>query len=139
MKSTSGSTSRSCHRLKESDSRSLGARLFRGDDRRPIEHRRYPIPEEQIGKTVDTPNHDRLYSLLGQEVEREMMARNREQFGFRVIDSPRVPDQKSGPVRNRAAAAALMFSWFVFAIYFVARDRLRQTKEAVSEKGEVAS
>ena len=48
--------------------------------------------EEQIGKTVDALNRDRLYSLLGQEVEREMMARNREQFGFRVIDSPRVPD-----------------------------------------------
>lgn len=44
--------------------------------------------EEQIGKTVDALNHDRLYSLLSQEVEREMMARNREQFGFRVIDSP---------------------------------------------------
>ncbi len=44
--------------------------------------------EEQIGKTVDALNRDQLYSLLGQEVEREMMARNREQFGFRVIDSP---------------------------------------------------
>ena len=50
--------------------------------------------EEQIGKTVDALTRDRLYSLYGQEVEREMMARNREQFGFRVIDSPRVPDTK---------------------------------------------
>ena len=38
--------------------------------------------EEQIGKTVDALTRDRLYSLYGQEVEREMMARNREQFGF---------------------------------------------------------
>jgi hypothetical protein len=44
--------------------------------------------EEQIGKTVDALNRDRLYSLLGQEVEWEMMARNREQFGFRIIDVP---------------------------------------------------
>lgn len=51
--------------------------------------------EEQIGKTVDALNRDRLHSLLGQEVEREMMAWNREQFGFRVIDVPRVPDRKS--------------------------------------------
>ena len=42
--------------------------------------------EEQIGKTVDALTRDRLYSLYGQEVEKEMMARNREQFGFRVID-----------------------------------------------------
>ena len=50
--------------------------------------------EEQIGKTVDALTRDRLYSLYGQEVEREMMARNREQFGFRVVDARRVPDQK---------------------------------------------
>jgi len=28
--------------------------------------------------------------MYGQEVEKEMMARNREQFGFKVIDSARV-------------------------------------------------
>ena len=43
--------------------------------------------EEQIGKTVDALTRDRLYALYGQEVEREMMARNREQFGFRVVDA----------------------------------------------------
>jgi len=48
--------------------------------------------QEQIGKTIDALTRDRLYSLYGQEVEREMMAKNRDQFGFRVIDSPRVPD-----------------------------------------------
>jgi uncharacterized protein involved in exopolysaccharide biosynthesis len=67
---------------------------------------------EQIGKTVDALNRDRLYSLLGQEVEREMMARNREQFGFRVIDSPRAPDRKSGPHR-------LLISFLVFVLFFV--------------------
>ncbi|MBF8259962.1 MAG: hypothetical protein HW377_2336, partial [Actinobacteria bacterium] len=41
--------------------------------------------EEQIGRTVDALTRDRLYSLYGQEVEREMLARNRNQFGFRVI------------------------------------------------------
>ena len=75
--------------------------------------------EEQIGKTVDALNRDRLYSLLGQEVEREMMARNREQFGFRVIDSPRVPDRKSGPLRARGALASTVFSFPIWCIYFV--------------------
>lgn len=41
---------------------------------------------------------DRLYSLYGKEIERKIMARNREPFGFRVNDSPMVPDRKSGPV-----------------------------------------
>ncbi len=77
--------------------------------------------EEQIGKTVDALNRDRLYILLSQEVEREMMARNREQFGFRVIDSPRVPNRKSGPSRLKNAAAATLLSFLVLGVIFIIR------------------
>jgi uncharacterized protein involved in exopolysaccharide biosynthesis len=77
--------------------------------------------EEQIGKTVDPLNRDRLYSLLGQEVEREMMARNREQFGFRVIDSPRVPDRKFKPKRGQSAILVFILSFFSGCVYFIAR------------------
>jgi uncharacterized protein involved in exopolysaccharide biosynthesis len=83
--------------------------------------------EEQIGKTVDALNRDRLYSLLGQEVEREMMARNREQFGFRMIDSPRIPDTKSKPGRLSAALMATLFAGIALSIYFCARDRRKRT------------
>ena len=79
--------------------------------------------EEQTRKTVDALTRDRLYSLYGQEVEREMMARNREQFGFRVIDSPRVPDRKSGPRRGQVAMAAILLSGFVLFVYFAAKGR----------------
>jgi uncharacterized protein involved in exopolysaccharide biosynthesis len=82
--------------------------------------------EEQIGKTVDALTRDRLYSLYGQEVEREMMARNREQFGFRVIDVPRAPDKKSGPPRGFIALMATLFSGFVFFLYFVAKNRRKK-------------
>lgn len=84
--------------------------------------------EEQIGKTIDALNRDRLYSLLGQEVEREMMARNREQFGFRVIDSQRVPDRKSGPRRGLIAVAATLSAGFVFFVYILASDRRKQLR-----------
>jgi len=79
--------------------------------------------EEQIGKTVDALNRDRLYSLLGQEVEREMMARNREQFGFRVIDSPRVPDRKSRPARAMSAMKATLLALFLSCGYFLVRGK----------------
>jgi uncharacterized protein involved in exopolysaccharide biosynthesis len=79
--------------------------------------------EEQIGKTVDALNRDRLYSLLGQEVEREMMARNREQFGFRVIDSPRVPDRRFKPQRARGAMLATILAFFAVCGYFVFRGK----------------
>ena len=76
--------------------------------------------EEQIGKTMDALTRDRLYSLFSQEVEQEMMARNREQFGFRVIDSPRVPDMKIRPRRLYNAGIsmflALVGSWIFFGV-----------------------
>jgi len=83
--------------------------------------------EEQIGKTVDALTRDRLYSLYGLEVEREMMARNREQFGFRVIDAPRVPDRRSKPSRGLTALVGILFSGFAFIVYlFIANGRRKQ-------------
>ena len=79
--------------------------------------------EEQIGKTVDALNRDRLYTLLGQEVEREMMARNREQFGFRVIDSPRIPDRKFKPQRVKGPMLASVFALILGCGYFVFRRK----------------
>ncbi len=73
---------------------------------------------EQIGKTVDPLTRDRLYALYGQEVEREMLARNREQFGFRVVDTPRAPDRKSGPKRARTAVLVTVLSFPLAAILF---------------------
>ena len=79
--------------------------------------------EEQIGRTVDALTRDRLYSLYGQEVEREMLARNREQFGFRVIDSPRAPDRKSGPQRSRSAVTATLVAAFAWCAFFILRGK----------------
>ena len=75
--------------------------------------------EEQIGKTHDALVKERLYTLYGQEVEREMMARNREQFGFTVIDSPRIPDKKSKPSRLKISATFAVLSFLILCIYFV--------------------
>jgi uncharacterized protein involved in exopolysaccharide biosynthesis len=83
--------------------------------------------EEQIGKTVDPLTRDRLYALLGQEVEREMMARNREQFGFRIIDAPRVPDRKNRPARGLISLIATMLSGFAIAMVFILTDRRKHS------------
>ena len=77
--------------------------------------------EDQIGKTVDALTRDRLYSLYGQEVEREMLARNREQFAFIVIDAPRVPIEKSWPPRILLALIAAFATAGMVAIFFVVR------------------
>jgi len=79
--------------------------------------------EEQIGKTVDALTRDRLYMLYGQEVEREMMGQNREQFGFRVIDAPRVPDRKFKPSRGLSAVLASTLSFFLCCAFFLGRNK----------------
>ena len=81
--------------------------------------------EEQIGRTVDALTRERLYGLYGQEVEKEMMARNREAFGFRIIDSARVPDRKAGPARAKSAATAATLSFPLWCIIFIVRGKKR--------------
>jgi hypothetical protein len=83
--------------------------------------------EEQIGKMVDALTRDRLNSLYGQEVEREMMARNREQFGFRIIDSPRIADRKSRPQRAKTAVLATLLAAPVWTIILGLMGRRRET------------
>lgn len=77
--------------------------------------------QEQIGRTPDPLTLDRLYALYGQEVEREMLARNRDQFGFRVIDSPRVPKRKSKPHRGLDAILLAFLSLLAGSVFVVVR------------------
>jgi len=83
--------------------------------------------EEEIRKTADAWTRDRLYSLYAQEMEREMMARNREQFGFRIIDSPWVLDRKTGPRRGLAALVSTFLAVIVIFMWVVAIDRRRRS------------
>lgn len=74
--------------------------------------------QEQVDRTMDPLTRDRLYALYGQEVEREMMAKNRDQFGFRVVDAPRAPDRKSGPQRAKTAVLATVLAFPVWIVVF---------------------
>ena len=79
--------------------------------------------EEQIGKSMDPLSRERMYAVYGQEVEREMMARNREQFGFKVIDAPRVPDRKSRPERAWNISIAFLLAFLVGCLVAIVRGR----------------
>ena len=95
--------------------------------------------EEQIGKTHDALTRDRLYSMYGQEVEKEMMARNREQFGFRVIDAPRVPDRKVKPKRGLSAIVAATLSFFIGCAFFIMRNKPRKNESTPAADGAAGS
>ena len=95
--------------------------------------------EGQISRTVDALTRDRLYSLYGQEVEREMMARNREQFGFRVIDSPRIPDRKFKPKRSLSAIVAATLSFFIGCVFFIVRNKPQKNESIPPPDGAAGS
>ena len=82
--------------------------------------------EAQLGKTIDILTRDRLYSLFGQEVEREMLARNREQFGFKVIDFPQPPDRKTSPQRAKTAVLATILAVPVWTLFLGFMGRRRE-------------
>jgi len=84
---------------------------------------------DQVDKTVDPIIKERLYSLYSQEVEKEMMALNREQFGFTYLDSPMVPDRKSRPRRARIAMGATIGSFPAWCLYFGLRQRRQVSRE----------
>ena len=79
--------------------------------------------EEQIGKSMDPLSRERMYAVYGQEVEREMMARNREQFGFKIIDAPRVPDRKASPERAWNISIAFLLAILVGCLVSIVRGR----------------
>lgn len=95
--------------------------------------------EGQTGKTSDALTRDRLYSLYGQEVEKEMMARNREQFGFRVIDAPRIPDRKFKPRRGMSAFAAAILSFFIGCAFSIVRNKPQKNESTPAATGVAGS
>ncbi len=92
---------------------------------------------EQIGKTIDALTRDRLYTLYGQEVEKEMLARNREQFGFKTVDNARAPDRKFKPHRAQGAIAATLVAFFAFSGIFLWRE-LRKGRPDAGRTGAAA-
>ena len=84
--------------------------------------------EDQTRKTVYALTRDRLYSRYGQEIEREMMAHNREQFGFKGIESTRVMDRKSHPKRGLATLGTFLIAGIILSIYFCVRDRNKNSE-----------
>jgi len=76
---------------------------------------------EQIEKAIDPMIRERLYDLFVQEVEREVLARNREQFGFTIIDSPEAPDRKHSPQRLVIASVSLVTGGLAACLWVLVR------------------
>jgi uncharacterized protein involved in exopolysaccharide biosynthesis len=100
------------------------------DELRKIEANR-AFAEEQLVRATDPVIVAKLQSLLSEQVEKAMMARNVEHFAFELIDPPSVSDHKVKPKRALIAALGLTASAFlgVFLAFFAEWVRNARRRE----------
>ena len=93
--------------------------------------------EGQLGEASDPLIKQKIYNMIAQQIETSMMAEVKENFAFKVLDPPKVPDKKIKPKRAQMVILAFIASIFLavfwaFGAEYVERVRLRER----SEKGE---
>lgn len=77
--------------------------------------------EEQLLQTADPLIKQKIYNMIAQQVETTMMAEVKENFSFKVIDPPKVPDRKVKPKRAQMVMLSFVVSLFigVFIVFFL--------------------
>jgi uncharacterized protein involved in exopolysaccharide biosynthesis len=89
--------------------------------------------ESQIDKTLDPFIRTKIYSMVAQQIETSMMAEVKENFAFKVIDPPRVPDTRIKPKRTQMVMIAFVVSIFIgifvaFGKEYIDKIRMKQSE-----------
>jgi uncharacterized protein involved in exopolysaccharide biosynthesis len=76
--------------------------------------------EDQIAKNSDFIIKQKIYNLVAQQIETIMMAEVKENFAFKILDPPIVPDKKIKPNRMQMVILSFLVSLFVgiFVAFF---------------------
>jgi uncharacterized protein involved in exopolysaccharide biosynthesis len=87
--------------------------------------------EDQLGKTADPLIRQKIYNLIAQQLETSMMAEVKENFAFKIIDPPKVPDKKTAPKRTLMVVLSLIVSLCigVFSAFFMEYLEKMKSKE----------
>ncbi|HOD97928.1 MAG TPA: Wzz/FepE/Etk N-terminal domain-containing protein [Syntrophales bacterium] len=77
--------------------------------------------EGQLSATTDPFIKQKIYNLIAQQVETSMMAEVKENFAFKILDPPRVPDQKFKPKRAQMVMLSFVVALFIgiFMAFFL--------------------
>ena len=84
--------------------------------------------EAQLDKAADPFIKAKIYGLIAQQIETSVMAEVKENFAFKVLDPPRVPDAKIGPKRVQMVEVAFLLSLGVGILAAFNREYLRTLK-----------
>ena len=77
--------------------------------------------ESLIDKNTDPLIRNKIYSLIAQQIETSMMADVKQNFAFRILDPPKVPDMHIKPkiLKNIMLSFFLSLTVGIFAAFFV--------------------
>lgn len=86
--------------------------------------------EEQLLQTADPYIQQKIYNMIAQQIETSMMAEVKENFSFKILERPKVPDKKIRPKRSVIVLISLAVSLLLagFFISFMAYLESLKTK-----------
>ena len=89
--------------------------------------------EEQIESTTDPFIRQKIYALIAQQIENAMMAEVKENFTFKMIDPPRVPDKRIKPKRRQMVVIAFFVSLLLGIFLVFAKKYFQKNWEVLEE------
>ncbi|MCX7816970.1 MAG: Wzz/FepE/Etk N-terminal domain-containing protein [Syntrophales bacterium] len=87
--------------------------------------------EEQLATTSDPLIKQKTYALIAQQIELSMMAEVKENFAFKLVDPPKIPDLKIKPKRLLMVSVAFVSSLFVGIFLAFLLNYIENTKKRV--------
>jgi uncharacterized protein involved in exopolysaccharide biosynthesis len=95
--------------------------------------------ESQVDKTADPFIKTKIYALIAQQIETAMMAEVKENFAFKILDPPRVPDVKIKPKRTQMAIIAFVVSLFLGIFVAFGNEYWRNHREELKNPADERS
>lgn len=82
--------------------------------------------DTQMVGTADPFVRQKIYALIAQQIETAMMSAAKENFAFKVIDPPMVPDKKVKPKRTTMVLLAFIVSLMIGVFAAFAREHVER-------------
>ncbi len=94
--------------------------------------------ESQINTAGDPFIRTNVYGLIARQIQTAMLAEAKENYAFKVIDPPRVPDRKIKPKRIQMVAIAFVVSLFLGILLSFMREHYQRNREEWAEIGRMS-
>lgn len=89
---------------------------------------------KEVEKTGDPYIRANIYSMIAQQIQQSMMAEAKENFAFKIIDPPKVPDKKAKPKRSLIVLLTFVVSMFFgFLLAFISENIEKRTGRSIED------